>query len=107
MAKKFETGRIMKKMSDELTELLALVAQLPKGLRSDWDGTNHYEMTQSGNKEESYWWLDLSDYLNWDSITKVLGQDFSDTEDGKKIGLLMDIAVKVKAVEEILRAVKE
>ena len=29
----------------KITELLDLIKKLPPGLTADWDGTNHYELT--------------------------------------------------------------
>ena len=55
-------------MSDERFKKLAeLASQLPKGLGSDWEDTNHFEMTCD---DAEYFWLD-------------------------RIGLLMDIAEEV------------
>lgn len=73
-------------MNDPLERLRQLAAKLPKGLSSDWDGTNHYEMT-SGGKE--YWWLFLSD------VAESFGPSPMETESGKRLGLLMDIAEEV------------
>lgn len=69
-------------MTATLDRLKELAAQLPPKLGSDWDGTNHYELTCSG--PEGYFWLMVR---NFDSD--------SDTEDGKRMGLLMDIAEEV------------
>ena len=78
----------------ELNELLELIEQLPEGLRADWNYTNHYEMTSS--EEGKFWWLCLGGY-----IADINCQ----TEDGKKIGLLMDIAEKAKAAERVLKEI--
>lgn len=81
-----------------LQKLLELIAHLPPGLRADWDGTNHYEMTTSFS-DIDYWWLDLSDYLV---------QDFdSATEIGKRVGLLLDLAESAKAAEQHLQNIHE
>lgn len=74
-------------MSDALTKLRELASRLPKGLHSDWRYTNHFELTTS-DSADGYWWLDLCDgmpcYVN-----------NCETEEGKRRGLLMDIAEEV------------
>jgi hypothetical protein len=76
------------KMTDRLKEL---VAQLPKGLRSDWKNTNHFELTTEVPGD--YWWLNLSN----------MGELNCDTELGKCVGLLMDIAEElVKIRDEVI-----
>ena len=82
---------------EELQELLELIEQLPEGLKADWEGTNHYELTSS--KEGNFWRLCLGSYVAAMDYINCL------TEDGEKIGLLMDIAEKAKAAEKILRKV--
>lgn len=77
-----------------LQKLLELIAHLPPGLRADWDGTNHYELVTSFS-DTDYWWLTLSDYL-----VKDLN---SATADGKRIGLLLDLAETAKAAEQHLQ----
>jgi len=69
-------------MTPEMQYLKELVAKLPPGLRSDWEGTNHYELTCS--LPDEFWWLCLP--------TGSVG-NVSATEEGKRLGLLMDIAV--------------
>lgn len=77
-------------MTDPITRLLNLIAQLPPDLRADWQGTNHYELTTS-DPAESWWWLTLNDYMV---------EDFdSSTESGQRIGLLLDLAEAAKAAE--------
>ena len=81
-----------------LDNLLRLVALLPVGLRADWDGSNHYELTTS---DESYpwWWLNLSDYML---------EDFdSATDEGRRVGLLLDLAAAAKAAEPVLLTLSE
>ena len=73
-------------MTDSLHKLKTLAAKLPEGLNSDWEDTNHYEMTSSGKE---YWWLLLAD------SAEVFGENPMDTEPGKRLGLLMDIAEEV------------
>ncbi len=76
-------------MSKELNELLRLLRQLPDGLRSDWDGTNHYELTSYSTDE--HFWLMVGEGLP--------DGNSCETETGKRFGLIMDIAVAVKDAE--------
>jgi len=87
----------------KIEELLKLIAQLPEGLRADWKGTNHYEL-QDTSIEGDFWWLCLGEFFSWDRVLKAYPEerDFSKTEYGQRIGLLMDIAVKAKEAEEEL-----
>lgn len=73
-------------MSNELDKLRALAKQLPKCLRSDWEGSNHYELTSSGAE---FWWLLLGD------TSETFGSNPMETESGKRLGLIMDIAEEV------------
>lgn len=80
-------------MSEKIAELLKLVEQLPKGLRSDWDCTNHYELTTSAEDGEEYFWLMCREF-----------DGDCNTEEGKRLGLLLDIAVTLKEAEKELLA---
>ena len=82
-------------MNENLRLLLDLASDLPKGLRADWDGTNHYEMT-APTDDGGYMWLKLED-LMWEN------GDISDTQIGYRTGLLMDIAEALKAAEPELK----
>ncbi len=73
--------------SEKIDRLLRLIALLPAGLRADWDGTNHYELTADG--DEKFWWLELSEITNL----------HSESETGRRVGLLLDIAEAAKAAE--------
>jgi hypothetical protein len=79
----------------KLEQLLELVRQLPEGLRSDWRGTNHFELTQPNPDEGPYWWLDFRE-IEVDEL-----RDRGDTL-GERVGLVMDIAEAAKAAEEEL-----
>lgn len=76
---------------DALVKLRELARRLPTGLESDWDGTNHYELTiRSGTDADGgeYWWLMVGD--------GVQGLDNPcESETGRRLGLLMDIAAEV------------
>ena len=85
-------------MSEKLKRLLDLASRLPDGLRADWDGTNHYEMT-APTDDGGYFWLTLD---NMTYLTSYDG-DASGTDDGERLGLLMDIAEALKEVEPELR----
>lgn len=73
-------------LTPEMTRLAELGAQLPLGLHSDWDGTNHFELTTPGGDE--YWWLMVGD-----GIEDV--DNPCESQVGKRLGLLMDIAAEV------------
>ena len=90
-------------MSEALKRLIELAEKLPKGLHSDWDGTNHYELTSWARENDEYWWLIMGQLFN-----SKLGypEDLipCDTEEGKRLGLIMDIAV---ALQEALPELKK
>jgi hypothetical protein len=71
-----------------LSKLKQLAKKLPKGLHSDWDGTNHYELTAQGKE---YFWLMVGDGL---------GDSGCETVVGKRFGLLMDIAEEVGRLKD-------
>lgn len=93
-------------MNDELQKLLDLLEQLPEGLQSDWQGTNHYELTQPG--PGSYWWLELGD-LNMpvELRNTYAGKTFCELEVGKRVGLLLDIAAQARKVLPELKKLKD
>ncbi len=74
-----------------VAELAALAAQLPPGLRSDWKYTNHYEL-QAPDHEDGYWWWMLSEVREDEETYRP------DTVAGQRLGLLMDIAAKLREV---------
>lgn len=67
-------------------KLKSLAQKLPRGLGSDWDGTNHYELSCG---EKDYFWLMVGDGIEY------MGDSPCDTEAGKRLGLIMDIAEEV------------
>lgn len=69
--------------------LKELASKLPKGLRSDWDGTNHFELTSSDS--DDYFWLMVGDGL--------CGCTCED-EFGKRFGLIMDVAAEVARLRD-------
>ena len=55
---------------------------IPEDAQADWRGTNHYEIISTGGESsDSYWWLQCID-LCLDS----------ETEDGKRLGSVLDYA---------------
>ena len=74
---------------DELDTLRELAAQLPRYLHSDWLDTNHYELTIRDAESEEYWWLMVAAGLRDNSV------NWCETEEGKRFGLIMDIAEEV------------
>ena len=87
-------------MSETLKRLAELAAKLPDELRADWDGTNHYELTTGTG--DDYWWLDVADAIGIDS-----GVDVSATEEGKRLGLLLDLAEAVSAAKAELKTLTQ
>lgn len=79
------------KVTDRLKELMG---QLPKGLRSDWQETNHFELT-SAVKGEHFW-------LNLSEPGGTIDSPFMDfqTEQGRRVGLLMDIAEELVKIRD-------
>lgn len=68
----------------ELNKLIELASKLPKGLSSDWAGSNHFEMTS----DDEFFWLYVRDGL--DGI-----ENPAESIVGQRFGLLMDIAAEV------------
>jgi hypothetical protein len=66
--------------------------KFPKTPRSDWENTNHYEITDPDG--DAYFWLTLPDVFTNPGIY------YPDTEEGKRVGLLMDLACQVPALLE-------
>jgi len=79
-------------LADAVKTVMDMIACVPDGIRADWRDTNHYEL-QSHDGDE-YWWLTLE------------GFDCK-TEDGKRAGLLLDLAVAATKLRVALAAVKE
>lgn len=81
---------------EQLQEFIDLVEQLPLGLHSDWEHTNHYELTCFVKGE--YWWLTLSDLFRDDLDCK--------SEEGQRVGLLMDVAAKAREILPLLKTLR-
>ena len=79
-------------MNENLRLLLDLASDLPDGLRADWKGTNHYELTAPADDGE-YFWLTLDNMAHRRSY-----------DDRERLGLLMEIAAVLKAAEPELKA---
>jgi len=78
----------------DLTRLAALANQLPTSLRADWDGTNHYELTSKD--DSNYWWLMVGE-----GVRGIVSEECPcDTEHGKRLGLIMDIAAEVARLRD-------
>lgn len=82
-------------MSDAINQLLKLSEQLPRGLKSDWIGSDHFELTCAS---DDHFWLDLADLFDRPEVG-----GWCRTEFGQRVGLLMDIAAKLKEAEPALR----
>lgn len=87
-------------MSKNLALLLDLASDLPEGLRADWKGTNHYEMT-APTDDDGYFWLIVDDFFHLDWAEAETPRDTTVT--GERLGLLMDIAAVLKAAEPELK----
>jgi len=73
-----------------------LAEQLPRGLVSDWEGTNHFELQAAGEPDGPYFWLHvLDDAANLECVDSPCH-----TETGRKYGLLMDLAAEVRRLYE-------
>lgn len=73
-------------MTDQFSRLRELCRDMPTDLVADWIATNHYELTSQTTKND-YWWLDLTDFGNFD------------TASGQRAGLLLDIAAEVSRLK--------
>lgn len=80
--------------SEKIDRLLELIALLPAGLRADWDGSNHYELTAI--EAENFWWLELGEIADL----------HSESETGRRVGLLLDLAEAAKAAENDIRSLE-
>lgn len=75
-------------MKDSLSRLRELCRDLPTDLVADWKDTNHYELTSA--HESGYFWLCVDDDASF----------LSSTTDGKKLGLLLDIAAELSRLKQ-------
>lgn len=77
---------------DRLRPLAELAAQLPPKLHSDWRDTNHYELTcrDVNASDDDFFWLMVGD-----GTQGIEDPNWCETETGKRLGLLMDIAAEV------------
>lgn len=90
----------MKNKKEALKELCDLAEKLPDKLLADWRNTNHYELTS--DEVDGYWWLVVRNALPRDEEKAAC-----ETEEGKRLGLLLDIAEKLKKAEPILRHLQD
>lgn len=74
----------------KLKRLLDLAKKLPKDLRADWQGTNHYELHETNEQ----FWLALGDMLSEDLQKLYL----PDQIEGQRLGLVLDIVAEVSKV---------
>ena len=73
-----------------LGRLKDLAKGLPKGLTSDWAGSNHFEMNSD---EDEYFWLFVRECF--DDIENPMESTI-----GKRFGLMMDIAAEVARLRD-------
>ena len=74
--------------TEQRAEWARLAATIPAGAKADWRGTNHYEI----HTDDEVWWLDL-----WDAFVApgrdLQGiRDLQGTEEGRRVGAVMDAA---------------
>ena len=74
---------------------------IPAGMRSDWEYTNHYELTDPHGEE--FWWLMMDD------IAPNFNRDVyhPDTECGKRLGLMFDATAAVPALLQMIETQRE
>lgn len=84
-----------------MTEYRAIADKLPDGLQSDWQGTNHFELTTGTG--DDFWWL-LLDQIRSEAVDCT-------TEVGQRLGAVFDAAAAfrgaVQRVEELEEEVKQ
>lgn len=78
---------------EHIAKLLELSKKLPEDLTSDWEGTNHFELTAP--KEKNYYW--------WLVMSEVGPEPDSQSTEGQRLGLIMDIAEVLKKAEPELK----
>lgn len=76
-----------------LQKLVELLKKVPPDIKADYERTNHFELQSP--REEPFFWLCLNDL----SPTMT----FED-EEGKKVGLIMDILECAKRLESEITA---
>lgn len=77
-----------------ISRLKELEEKIPPTLSWDWEGTNHYELTDS-NPNSDYWWLmPLEIGSNHDRY-------LPDTEEGKRLGWIIEYAVLSRKLREM------
>jgi hypothetical protein len=69
--------------------------EVPRDLRADWDGTNHYELTSDSSQGE-YWFLVLPG-----------AQLDSATPEGRRVGLMLEMAADAPRLADALDAEAE
>ena len=92
-------------MADINELLIAIEAEvaatgIPLDARTDWDGSNHYEIQTASS--DGYWWLICSE------VFAQRSGDPSATEAGKRLGAVLDFAVSSRVnVPRLCAAVRE
>ena len=76
--------------ADQIEKVKQLIKEykFPKDPRPDWDGTNHYEIINIYSNIYGHWWL-AGPGIFRENI------DWSNTEDGKKWGVVLELACSV------------
>ena len=89
-----------KDICEAIKGLIELADQLPQYLRSDWQDTNHFELTDGSVDAKDYFWIDFSDMF----VPSDNDDMWCDGETGKRLGLVMDCAAALSANAGNLKA---
>ena len=72
---------------------LEAAKQIPSTLQADWRGSNHYELQNTAREADSWWWLDVCE-------TFQTMCDWQATEDGKRMGYVLEAACAAPRLAE-------
>jgi len=71
---------------------------IPVAAVADWEGTNHYEIADLSRDAECYWWLD---------DVRQAAQAGSQTEEGRRLGAVLEYACHYRRDVEMLLTLME
>ncbi len=85
---------------EDIEAIKEILDGVPKKLIADWEGTNHYEIHNVDPHGGDFFWLCLDDFV-------INGTDYNDlkcdTEEGKELGKLLDMAAALPDAMGIIR----
>lgn len=89
-------------MSDGLktATIEGILRDVPRKLVADWDCTNHYEIHDTESGSDDFFFICLADYMNDCYLNR-------DTEEGKKLGQILDMAAALPDAMTIIRQLLE